>query len=169
MGFLRCAVLIVCAAVAGHSQTPPGIAFPATGKVAAHAEFIKGIAALHNAGYDDAVELFRSAEKIDPDFVMAYWGEAMTFNHPFWAEQDAAGGRATSPGLEVRLPQTIHDIVERMAALAAGASAKDVPFYEGKIASARWFAQNRLPLLTAEKNVCEHTADDVMKLPIEAF
>ena len=55
------------------------------------------------------------------------------------------------------------------AALAAGASAKDVPFYEGKIASARWFAQNRLPLLTAEKNVCEHTADDVMKLPIEAF
>ena len=55
------------------------------------------------------------------------------------------------------------------AALAAGASAKDVPFYEGKIASARWFAQNRLPLLTAEKNVCEHTDDDVMKLPIEAF
>ena len=54
-------------------------------------------------------------------------------------------------------------------ALANGASAKDVPFYEGKIASARWFAQNRLPLLTAEKNVCEHTADDIMKLPIEAF
>ena len=55
------------------------------------------------------------------------------------------------------------------AALAAGAAAKDVPFYEGKIASARWFAQNRLPLLTAEKNVCEHTEDDVMTLPIEAF
>ena len=55
------------------------------------------------------------------------------------------------------------------AALDAGASAKDVPFYEGKVASAKWFAHNRLPLLTAEKNVCEHTDDDVMKLPIEAF
>ena len=55
------------------------------------------------------------------------------------------------------------------AALDAGAAAKDVPFYEGKVASARWFAQNRLPLLTAEKNVCEHTDDDVMQLPIEAF
>ena len=55
------------------------------------------------------------------------------------------------------------------AALDTGAAAKDVPFYEGKIASAQWFARNRLPLLSAEKWICEHADDDVMKLPLEAF
>ena len=25
---------------------------------------------------------------------MAYWGEAMTYNHPLWAEQDPAAARA---------------------------------------------------------------------------
>ena len=55
------------------------------------------------------------------------------------------------------------------AALDKGAAAKDVPFYEGKIASAQWFARNRLPLLSAEKWICEHADDDVMKLPLEAF
>ena len=55
------------------------------------------------------------------------------------------------------------------AALDAGPAAKDVPFYEGKIAAAQWFARNRLPLLTAEKWICEHSDDDVMNLPIETF
>jgi hypothetical protein len=52
------------------------------------------VVALHNAAYDEAADHFRSAQKIDPTFVMAYWGEAMTYNHPFWAEQNISGGRA---------------------------------------------------------------------------
>src|SRR5262249_40662647 len=67
--------------------------FPATGAPAAHDKFIQGIIALHNSAYEDAAEYFRAAETLDPSFVMAYWGEAMTFNHPFWAEQDISGGR----------------------------------------------------------------------------
>ena len=55
------------------------------------------------------------------------------------------------------------------AALDGNVAAKDVPFYEGKIAAAQWFARNRLPLLSAEKWICEHSDDDVMKLPVEAF
>jgi hypothetical protein len=51
------------------------------------------------------------------------------------------------------------------AALAAGASSKDVPFYEGKVAAAKWFAANRLPLLTAERAVLEATTADIMDLP----
>ena len=50
-------------------------------------------------------------------------------------------------------------------ALAKGASAKDLPFYEGKVAAAKWFAANRLPLLAAERVVLETTSNDLMELP----
>ncbi|MDP3972778.1 MAG: acyl-CoA dehydrogenase [Candidatus Nanopelagicales bacterium] len=56
-----------------------------------------------------------------------------------------------------------------IAALERGASDRDVPFYTGKIATARWFAQNRLPLLAAERAVAEATTLEVMELPEEAF
>jgi alkylation response protein AidB-like acyl-CoA dehydrogenase len=51
------------------------------------------------------------------------------------------------------------------AALKAGASAKDVPFYEGKVAAAKWFAANRLPLMAAERVVLETTTGDLMDVP----
>ncbi|MBP7973381.1 MAG: acyl-CoA dehydrogenase [Candidatus Nanopelagicales bacterium] len=54
-------------------------------------------------------------------------------------------------------------------ALAAGASERDKPFYNGKLAIAKWFAANRLPLLTAELAVAEATTLDVMELPEEDF
>lgn len=55
------------------------------------------------------------------------------------------------------------------AALAAGASERDKPFYNGKLAIAKWFAANRLPLLTAELAVAEATTLDVMELPEDDF
>jgi alkylation response protein AidB-like acyl-CoA dehydrogenase len=55
------------------------------------------------------------------------------------------------------------------AALAAGASAKDTPYYEGKVAAAKWFAANRLPLLAAERVVCESTTGELMELPEADF
>ena len=48
-------------------------------------------------------------------------------------------------------------------------SAKDRAFYEGKVAIARWFAQNRLPLLTSERVVAESTSLDVMELDEACF
>ena len=56
-----------------------------------------------------------------------------------------------------------------VAALAAGASDRDRPFYLGKIETAKWFARNRLPLLAAERAVAEATTLEVMKLPEESF
>jgi hypothetical protein len=92
---MRSTVLVVLALIAGFGQssTKPAIDFQATGAPAAHDKFVQGVIALHNSAYEDAAEYFRATETIDPSFVMAYWGEAMTFNHPFWAEQDIAGGR----------------------------------------------------------------------------
>ena len=56
-----------------------------------------------------------------------------------------------------------------VAALAAGASDRERPFYLGKIETAKWFARNRLPLLAAERAVAEVTTLEVMELPEESF
>jgi len=39
---------------------------------------------MHSFEYDDAREAFVEAQKAEPGFAMAYWGEAMTFNHAVW-------------------------------------------------------------------------------------
>ena len=71
------------------SPQPVGeVSFENSGAAAAQAEFFRGLAQLHNFEYDDAALHFREAQKVDPDFAMAYWGEAMTKNHGVWHEQD---------------------------------------------------------------------------------
>lgn len=49
---------------------------------------MKGLLLLHSFEYDDAREAFLEAQEIDPNLAMAYWGEAMTHNHPIWQEVD---------------------------------------------------------------------------------
>jgi tetratricopeptide (TPR) repeat protein len=56
---------------------------------------MRGLAALHSFWFEEALDEFRESTKIDPDFVMGYWGEAMAYNHPLWAEQDAEAARKT--------------------------------------------------------------------------
>ena len=68
--------------------------FPNSGAAAAQPPFLKGLLALHSFEYEDAQEAFQAAEKIDPDFAMAYWGEAMSYNHPIWMQQDTDAARA---------------------------------------------------------------------------
>jgi tetratricopeptide (TPR) repeat protein len=70
------------------------ISFENSGAPAAQADFIKGLAALHNFQYPLAARAFRGAQAADPDFAMAYWGEAMSFDHAIWHEQDLAAARA---------------------------------------------------------------------------
>src|ERR1043165_9609008 len=52
----------------------------------AQANFLHGVAALHSFWYPVALDEFRAATKIDPNFMMGYWGEAMTYNHPLWGD-----------------------------------------------------------------------------------
>lgn len=68
------------------------ISFIPTGKAEAQPAFKKGLLLLHSFEYADAAEEFQQVKKVDPDFVMAYWGEAMTYNHPLWQEQDYKKG-----------------------------------------------------------------------------
>lgn len=55
---------------------------------AAERDFLVGLALLHSFEYNRAATAFQRAQAADPGFVMAYWGEAMTHNHPLWDEQD---------------------------------------------------------------------------------
>jgi tetratricopeptide (TPR) repeat protein len=67
--------------------------FPNSGAPAAQGDFLTGLALLHDFEYADAAAAFRRAEVTDPGFAMAYWGEAMTFNHPVWMQQDLKAAR----------------------------------------------------------------------------
>jgi tetratricopeptide (TPR) repeat protein len=70
------------------------ITFENSGAPAAQADFLSGLAALHNFQYPLATRLFQRAQAADPDFALAYWGEAMTHDHPVWHEQDLHAARA---------------------------------------------------------------------------
>jgi tetratricopeptide (TPR) repeat protein len=69
------------------------VEFPTSGSEKAQAHFLRGLAALHSFWYEEALEAFRESTKVDPDFAMGYWGEAMAHNHPLWSEQDIAAAR----------------------------------------------------------------------------
>ena len=47
-------------------------------------ELDRALALLHNFWYARALERFNRITKNDPECAMAYWGAAMTYNHPFW-------------------------------------------------------------------------------------
>ncbi|ORW92120.1 butyryl-CoA dehydrogenase [Mycobacterium sp. IEC1808] len=55
------------------------------------------------------------------------------------------------------------------AALADAPSASDKSFYQGKIATAKFFAKNMLPRLTAQRRVLESIDDDIMRVSEDAF
>ncbi len=69
------------------------VEFSTSGSEKAQAHFLRGLAALHSFWYEEALDAFRESTKVEPDFMMGYWGEAMAYNHPLWSEQDTAAAR----------------------------------------------------------------------------
>jgi tetratricopeptide (TPR) repeat protein len=69
--------------------------FPtSTQSAEAQTAFAEGMLLLHLFEYPRAEQAFQKAERLDPDFAMAYWGEAMTATHPVWNQQNVDMGRA---------------------------------------------------------------------------
>ena len=95
MRHLPALVLLIAAGaqIAAQPRGPAAIVFPTSGSPAAHAEFLIGVAALHNFEYEDANAAFIKAQQIDPGFAMAYWGEAMTYHQTLWQNEDVAAAR----------------------------------------------------------------------------
>jgi len=65
-----------------------------SGSPQAQYAFLQGLAAMHSFEYKEALIDFKKAQEIDPDFALAYWGEAMANNHAFWRQQDLEAARA---------------------------------------------------------------------------
>ncbi|MFZ0758407.1 MAG: hypothetical protein WAM69_00545, partial [Candidatus Sulfotelmatobacter sp.] len=90
-------VLLPLSAWLLRAETIPGLGtatFPtSTHSAAAQSEFMRGLLLLHLFEYPDAAKSFVAAERTDPGFAMAYWGEAMTFNHGVWNEVDVSAGQ----------------------------------------------------------------------------
>jgi hypothetical protein len=91
--FVAISVAAAMSAPAVHAQLG-SITFPTSGAAAAQPSFIRGVLLLHSFEYDDAAAAFRQAQSLDPRFAMAYWGEALTYTHQVWNQQDADRARA---------------------------------------------------------------------------
>jgi len=65
-----------------------------TGSEEAAPYFHDGLLLLHSFEFDEAAVNFVKAQEIDSNFVMAYWGEAMSYNHPLWRERYTDDGTA---------------------------------------------------------------------------
>jgi tetratricopeptide (TPR) repeat protein len=70
------------------------IDFPTSQAGPAQDAFVRGVLLLHSFEYEDAREAFQEAQQAAPGFAMAYWGEAMTYNHPLWSQTSPEQARA---------------------------------------------------------------------------
>jgi len=78
------------------AKAPPWVPSEGVGSVhmpisctAVQKEFDRGLALLYSFWYDRAVAVFDDVIATDPQCRIAYWGAAMTYNHPLWAPPTA--------------------------------------------------------------------------------
>lgn len=99
LAFVTLLVGLVCGAYASGASGQEGprgtISFPNSGSPAAQPHFINGVKLLHSFEWEDAADAFRKAQDADPGFVLAYWGEALSYTggHHFPPDQDSAAGQ----------------------------------------------------------------------------
>jgi tetratricopeptide (TPR) repeat protein len=103
--------VILALAIAGLAAVSGATA--QVGGAEAESAFAEGLAALHSFEYEDANAAFLRAQRADPGFALAYWGEAMTYHQTLWGHEDVAAGRRAL----ARLPATAR-------AAAAGSRAR---------------------------------------------
>src|SRR5258705_8440407 len=109
----------------GHGSEGVGTAHMETSCTAVQARFDRALALLHNFWYARALTQFQEIQAADPDCAMAYWGAAMTYNHPLWdqpsPEDEAAAWAYVQKGLTARAQNDR----EHMYLLAVAALYKD--------------------------------------------
>lgn len=87
------ALLLLVATGSGQTHDLGTVTFPTSGSPEAQNHFLQGVLFLHSFEYDDARDAFLAAQEAEPGFAMAYWGEAMSFNHPIWMRQYTGAGK----------------------------------------------------------------------------
>ncbi len=101
-----------------------------SGQAAAQESFKKGLLLLHSFEYQDAREAFLEAQKADPEMPMALWGEAMTYNHSLWREQEYEKGQNLVQKLDtltaqVQLHELEKDFIKALGILYKADSPKE--------------------------------------------
>ena len=102
---LLVASFAVCISSSGNAQTTNEarahrmqavgrVHFEVATNAPAAAAFDHAIALLHSFEYSDAADPFRLAQRRDPALALAYYGEALTYRHALWGEEDLASARA---------------------------------------------------------------------------
>ena len=85
----------------------------------ANARFDRGLALLHNFWYERALTEFDAVIAAHPDCAIAYWGAAMTYNHPLWS------------------PPTGTDVKAALAVSRAGERRRDAQRPRGAVSGGR--------------------------------
>ncbi|HXV59537.1 MAG TPA: hypothetical protein VEK15_02500 [Vicinamibacteria bacterium] len=88
--------LMSSAALATAQESVLGkIEFENSGAPEAQDAFLNGVRMLHSFEWEDAAEAFQEAQRIDPDFALAFWGEALSYSYGHHAptDQDMAEAR----------------------------------------------------------------------------
>ena len=62
-----------------------GITFPTSHTGVEQQHFLEGVTAMHLHMFEDAGEHFQAAQRLAPDFAMAYWGEALNQHRTIWS------------------------------------------------------------------------------------
>ena len=75
-------VLAVTGSAQAQFASVGSLEFPTSGSPKAQQHFLRGVAILHSFGFKQAIKEFQAAQRIEPDFAMAYWGETLCYNHP---------------------------------------------------------------------------------------
>ena len=88
------ALLCLTAPVSAQLENVGSLSFPTSAKPEAQRHFLRGVAILHSFGWKQAIAEFKLAQKAEPDFALAYWGETLCYNHPLTGESDSANPRA---------------------------------------------------------------------------
>src|SRR5258705_6652080 len=78
------------------------------------ADFDFALALLHNFWYARALEVFNRVIQADPQCAMAYWGAAMTYNHPFWDAPALEDETAAWALVQKAIPTTKKTFREKM-------------------------------------------------------
>ena len=86
--------LAMASPVSAQLENVGNLSFPTSGSATAQRHFLRGVAILHSFGWKQAIEEFQLAQKAQPDFAMAYWGETLCYNHPLNALGDDKNPRA---------------------------------------------------------------------------
>ncbi len=86
--------LSMVAPAAAQLENVGNLSFPTSAKPEAQRHFLRGVAILHSFGWKQAIAEFQLAQKAQPDFAMAYWGESLSYNHPLNSQMDYKDPRA---------------------------------------------------------------------------